>query len=77
MTTKLKIRASSVPNAHGFEVQYRIGTGPWQAGGSYPNPRAMVLSDLTPGTAYELRVRAIGGSTGYSDWSDVVIHMAT
>jgi len=31
--------------------------------------RPMALR-ATPGTVYNLQARAIGGSTGYSDWSD-------
>ena len=77
ITTKLKIHGSSVRNAHGFELQYRIGTGEWQPLTPYPNPRAMVMDNTIPGTLYEFRLRAIGGSTGFSDWSDSVKHMAT
>lgn len=36
----------------------------------------MPLNGLTPGTQYQVQVRAIGGSTGYSDWSDSVSHMS-
>jgi len=36
----------------------------------------MPLNGLTPGTNYSLDVRAVGGSTGYSDWSDPVSHMS-
>ena len=39
------------------------------------NKRATVV-DLVPGTTYVFRVRA-AGTTGYSDWSDPVAHMAT
>jgi hypothetical protein len=28
------------------------------------------------GVSYAVQIRAVGGSTGYSDWSDVVSHMA-
>jgi hypothetical protein len=36
----------------------------------------VVLTNLTPGGTYSIQGRAIGGSTGYSDWSDPVSHMA-
>ena len=36
----------------------------------------MPVNGLTPGTNYTFQVRAIGGSTGYSDWSDPVSHMS-
>jgi hypothetical protein len=36
----------------------------------------VVLQNLTPGTNYNVQARAVGGSAGYSDWSDPVSHMA-
>ena len=77
MTTQLKLRVSKVANAHAYEVQFRIGSGAWQGAGAFANTRAIVVINLVPGTLYEFRVRAIGGSTGTSDWSDAVSHMAT
>ncbi|MGN6554051.1 MAG: fibronectin type III domain-containing protein [Verrucomicrobiota bacterium] len=35
------------------------------------------MEGLIPGTLYSIQVRGIGGSTGTSDWSDPVSHMAT
>jgi len=35
----------------------------------------MRIPGLTAGTNYAVHVRAVGGSTGYSDWSDPVVHM--
>jgi len=35
----------------------------------------MTINNLTPGTTYAFQVRAVGGSTGYTDWSDPVAHM--
>jgi hypothetical protein len=37
----------------------------------------MLLTDRGPGALYDVQVRGVGGSTGYSDWSDPVSHMAT
>ena len=74
-TTQLVVGVSRVPTARSFEAQVRIGQGPWQAAGTFPQARRMVLKELVPGTLYAIRVRAIGGSTGYSDWSDPVSHM--
>ena len=31
---------------------------------------------LIPGGTYNFRVRAVGGSTGYSEWSNPVGHMS-
>jgi hypothetical protein len=67
-----------VANAYCYEVQVSIGAGTsaWQAAGSFTAARKIILTNLTPGTIYNVRARAIGGSTGYSDWSDPQSHMA-
>jgi hypothetical protein len=36
----------------------------------------MSIVGLTPGGMYMFQVRAVGVCTGYSDWSDPVIHMS-
>ena len=71
------------PIAHAkcYEFRYAaIGAdgsvGPWQSGGLITSSRALALNGLTPGTSYIVQVRAIGGSTGYSDWSDATSHMS-
>ena len=48
----------------------------WQAVGVFTYSRPILIENLTPGTTYTMQARAIGGSTGYSDWSDPVSHMA-
>ena len=77
MTTQLRLRVTAIPNAYSYVVQFRTGTGAWLEAGVFPNTRSIVVINLVPGTLYEFRVRAIGGSTGTSDWSDAVSHMAT
>ena len=76
-TTQLQLRAVAVANARSYEVQWRIGAGAWTGAGTFPSTRAIVVTGLSPGTLYEFRLRAIGGSTGQSDWSDSVSHMCT
>ena len=70
-----------IANAKCYEGRYAaIGTGgapgPWQSAGLFTNSRAMAVNGLTPGTMYTFQFRAIGGSTGYSDWSDPSGHMS-
>lgn len=36
--------------------------------------RHVIFSGLTPGSVYTIEIRALGGSTGQSDWSDPVSH---
>lgn len=78
---QLVVRVKPVTNARCFEVRFAplngSGTpGPWQNGGLFTDSRAMTFNTLTPGTTYSVQARAVGGSTGYSDWSDPVSHMS-
>jgi hypothetical protein len=75
MTTQLIVRAQGVDNARAYEVQVKNGTGGWVPAGTFTQARRMVLAGLIPGSIYSVQVRAVGGSTGYSDWSDPVSHM--
>lgn len=68
-----------IANAKAYEVRYALigpdgAPGPWQNGGLFTNTRNIVIGGLTPGGNYQFQIRAIGGSTGYSDWSDPVSH---
>lgn len=76
MTTQLVARVQGVDNARAYEVQVKNGTGGWVAAGIFTQPRNMILNGLTPGNIYSVQVRAVGGSTGYSAWTDPVSHMA-
>ena len=76
-STKLMLGAHADANSKAMEVRYRTGTNPYQSGGVHTKPTRMLLEDVIPGTTYELQTRSVGGSTGYSDWSDPVSHMAT
>ena len=76
-TTQLLAKATALDNARAYEARVRAGTQPWQSAGVYTKARGILLPDLVPGTMYEVQVRGVGGSLGYSDWSDPVSHMAT
>jgi hypothetical protein len=77
-TTQLLVRLLSILNAKSYQVQLATTVnGPWQEAGIYTQARRIVLLALTPGTVYFVRVRAIGGSTGYSEWSVPANLMAT
>ncbi len=77
-STQLMMRLKPVVNAKSYQVQTNTnGSGNWQEAGIYTQARRIVLDSLTPGTVYNVRVRAIGGSTGYSDWSPAQSRMAT
>jgi hypothetical protein len=76
MSGQLVVRASSVDNAKAYQARLTVGTNPPIDGGVFTQARRIVLTNLTPGTTYAVEIRAVGGSTGYSDWSDPVSHMA-
>ncbi len=80
-TTQLIVSVTPVDNAKAYEGRYALAPaggmqGPYQSAGLFTNSRAMVVPGLTPGANYVFQFRAIGGSTGYSDWSDPVGHMS-
>ena len=80
-TGQLLVKVTPIANAKCYEVRYAAIAaggvpGPWQSGGLFTNSRSMPLNGLIPGTSYSVQVRAVGGSTGYSDWSDPVSHMS-
>jgi hypothetical protein len=74
LSAQLILKMLPVVNAKSYEVQTRNGGG-WTPAGVFTQARSIVLPGLTPGQSYAVQARAIGGSTGYSDWSDPVSHM--
>ncbi len=81
LSGQLRVRIGPIPNARCFEIRYALigpggAPGPGQSAGLITNSRALSIEGLTPGANYTVQVRAIGGSTGYSDWSDPVSHMS-
>src|SRR5437867_2999593 len=79
-STQLIVRVRAVPSAKSYEVRCAaIGAGgvqgAWQPGGIFTSSRSMPVNGLVPGTSYTFQVRAVGGSTGFSDWSDPLSHM--
>lgn len=67
-SSKFIVRLQPVPNARAYEVQYKNGGG-WLPAGIFTQARRIEIGSLTPGQSYMVQVRAIGGSTGYSDWT--------
>lgn len=76
-STQLMMFATPDANARAFEFRARVGTGEWKNVGVYTKARNVLIGDFVPGQVYDVQTRAVGGSTGYSDWSDPVSHMAT
>jgi Fibronectin type III domain len=78
-TEKFTVRLTPVSNAAAYQIRYVPASTP----NAQPvtvestSSRAVLVPDLTPGTVYSLQVRGIGGSTGYSEWSNPMTCMAT
>ena len=75
-TGRLRLTLKAVPHARMYEVQSKSGTGDWTSAGLFNSTRQMIVTGLTPGTNYTFQVRALGGSTGQSEWSNPVSHMS-
>jgi hypothetical protein len=78
---ELVLKVAPVRRAKCYEVRMasldaNSVLGPLQPAGLFTNSRSMTISGLTPGMTYMFQVRAIGGSTGYSDWSNPVSRIA-
>lgn len=76
---QLLMRGESLLNSHSYQAQMMVvGNGnTWTDAGDFTGARRMVIQPVTPGTTYSLRYRGVGGSTGHSEWSDPISHMAT
>jgi hypothetical protein len=79
-STELVLKVTPIAHAKCYEVRMAVvcagnTPGPWQTAGLFTNSRSMTINGLTPGTTYMFQVRAVGGSTGYSDWSNPVSRM--
>lgn len=72
-------RVKAVPNARCYETRVAlvaagVAPGSWQSGGHSTTSRSVRIKGLVPGGLYDIQIRAIGGSTGYSPWSDTKQH---
>jgi hypothetical protein len=75
---ELRLSVTPIRNAKAYELQTSTDNGAsWEYRGTSTQARVARLRGLSPGTLYQIQVRAVGGTTGYSDWSDAVSHMAT
>jgi hypothetical protein len=79
-SSELVLKATPIARAKCYEVRSAaVGAdnapGSWQSDGLFTNSRSMTVAGLVPGTTYSFQVRAVGGSTRYSDWSNPVSRM--
>jgi hypothetical protein len=68
-TTQALLQLAPVVNAKTYQVQSSTDGGKtWAEACLSTQARRIVLTGLVPGTTYLVRARAIGGSTGASNW---------
>jgi len=73
---QLVARVDAVKNANMYEGRIKPAIGDWLPSIFTGDSRRIAFPGLTAGTNYTIEVRALGGSTGQSDWSDPSSHMA-
>jgi hypothetical protein len=73
---QLVARVEAVKNANMYEGRIKPANGDWLPSIFTGDSRRIAFLGLTAGTNYTIEVRAPGGSTGQSDWSDPSSHMA-
>lgn len=73
---QLVARVDAVKNANMYEGRIKPANGDWLPSIFGGDSRRIAFLGLTAGTTYTIEVRALGGSTGQSDWSDPSSHMA-
>ena len=74
-TAQLIARVAPVKNTKLYEGRAKTATGDWMPSVFTGDSQHIIFDGLTPGTIYTIQVRALGGSTGQSDWSDPSSHM--
>jgi len=77
LSGKLLVDLGNIPNAAADQVRALTSAGVVVVTVESTRARKIELPGMTPGTTYSLEARAIGGSTGYSDWSLPTSIMAT
>jgi len=75
-TGRLAAKVDPVRNTSMYEGRAKGPTGDWLPSVFSGDSQRITFSGLTPGTMYTIEVRALGGSTGQSDWSDASSHMS-
>ncbi len=76
ITGQLGLRLKAVANARAYQAQYSEDGLVWKDGGTFPSTLRVAVSGLTRGRVYTVQVRAVGGSLGFSQWSDPQSRMA-
>lgn len=77
ISTQLMVRLTPVVNARTYQVKVLKPDGTVFVILDSTQARRIIIPGVTPGVIYTVQARAVGGSTGYSPWSQPVSCMAT
>jgi hypothetical protein len=69
-------RIDPVKSANMYEGRIKLNDSDWLPSVFTGDSQHIIFNGLTRGKDYTVQVRALGGSTGQSDWSDPSSHMA-
>ena len=75
-TGELIASVKPLANSSMYEGRAKQAGGDWMPGVFTGDSQHVTFDGLTPGTNYTIQVRALGGLTGQSDWSDPSSHMS-
>lgn len=75
VSSQLVASVKPVKNTSLYEGRIKGATGDWLPSVFTGDSQHVIFESLTPGQNYTVQVRALGGSTGQSDWSDPSTHM--
>ena len=76
-TTKLGLKLAVADNAWAYVVETSVNGGPWTMAEIFTDPHDAVLTGLTPGVTYAIRVQVHGSGNQRSEYCDPVMHMCT
>lgn len=75
-TGQLVVRVNPVKNKNMYEGRAKLEDSDWMPSVFASDSMHITFTGLTPGKIYTIQVRALGGATGQSDWSDPISHMS-
>ena len=72
----LTASVNPVKNTNMYEGRIKLSDGDWLSSVFSSDSQHILFNGLTPGKTYTVQIRALGGLTGQSDWSDPSSHMS-
>jgi hypothetical protein len=76
LSGQLVAKITPVKNVNMYEGRIKASDGDWMPSVFTGDSQHITFDGLTAGKNYTVEIRALGGATGRSDWSDPSSHMA-